>query len=206
MTVRTPRDPSGGHRRAVSARSAPGRQCGLSLVELIVFIVIVSVGIVGILGVLNLTAAKSGDPLVRKQALSIAEAMLEEVTLMPFTYCDPDDPAAATATSEAGCATPEDMASPGPETAQGESRYSTTTPFDNVNDYHGFSMAGVRDLTGTALPGLASYNVAVAVTRGGLGAANPNDVALVTVTVAGPGGESVTLSGYRARYAPNALP
>jgi len=74
-------------------------QRGLTLVELIVFIVIVSVGLAGVLLVLNTTAAKSADPVVRKQALAIAESLLEEIALMPFTYCDPDDAAAAMATT-----------------------------------------------------------------------------------------------------------
>lgn len=179
-------------------------QRGLTLIELIVFIVIVSVGLAGVLTVLNATAAKSADPVVRKQALVIAESLLEEVVLMPFTYCDPDDPAAATATSVAGCTTQESMSAPGPE--PGESRYSTTTPFDNVNDYHGLSMTGIRDLTGATIAGLEAYTATVAVSRGGLGFADPDDVALVSVTVTGPGRESVALSRYRVRYAPNALP
>ena len=182
------------------------RQRGLTLIELIVFIVIVSVGLAGVLTVLNATAAKSADPVVRKQALVIAESLLEEIALMPFTYCDPDDTAAAMAASAVACTTPESMTAPGPETGQGESRYSSTTPFDNVNDYHGFAMTGVRDLTGAAISGLEGYAASVTVARGGLGFAAPDDVALVSVTVTGPGRESVTLSRYRVRYAPNALP
>jgi MSHA pilin protein MshD len=179
-------------------------QRGLTLVELIVFIVIVSVGLAGVLTVLDVTAAKSADPVVRKQAMVIAESLLEEIALMPFTYCDPDDAAAATATSTAGCTTQENMAAPGPEA--GESRYSTTTPFDNVNDYQGFAMTGIRDLTGATITGLEAYAASVTVTRGGLGFADPDSVALVSVTVTGPGRESVTLSRHRVRYAPNALP
>ncbi len=189
-----------------NARPRPSRQRGLTLIELIVFIVIVSVGIVGILGVFNITSAKSSDPLVRKQALAVAEALLEEIELMPFTYCDPDDPAAATATSEAGCTVPESMSAPGPETSQGETRYSTTTPFDNVNDYHGFVMSGIRDLSGTAIPVLESYSASVTVTQGGLGLATTADAALVAVAVTGPGNETVTLHSYRVRSAPNSLP
>lgn len=179
-------------------------QRGLTLVELIVFIVIVSVGLAGVLMVLNATAAKSADPVVRKQALVIAESLLEEIALMPFTYCDPDDPLAGTATSAAACTTPESVAAPGPE--GGESRHSTTTPFDNVNDYHGLVMTGIRDLTGATITGLEAYAASVSVVRGGLGFADPDAVALVSVTVTGPGRESVTLSRYRVRYAPNALP
>ena len=179
-------------------------QRGMTLIELVVFIVVVSVGLAGVLSVLNATAAKSADPVVRKQSLAIAESLLEEITLMPFTYCDPDDAAAATATSTAGCTVAESMTTPGPEA--GETRYSTTAPFDNVNDYHGLAMTGIRDLSGTTVAGLESYTATVTVGRGGLGFANPDDVALVSVAVTGPGRETVTLSAHRVRYAPNALP
>jgi MSHA pilin protein MshD len=181
------------------------RERGISLVELILFILIVSIGIVGILAVLNLTAARSSDPLIRKQVLAVAEALLEEVELMPFTYCDPDDANAATATAAVvgagGCATTVEAL--GPEA--GESRYSTTSPFDNVNDYNGFSMAGIRDLSNTLIAGLGSYNASVSITNGGLGLASA-EVLLIAVTVTGPGNESATLNGYRTRYAPNSLP
>ena len=70
---------------------------GLSLVELVVFIVIVSAAVAGIIGVIDVTTRSSVDPMIHKQALAIAEAVLEEVQLQPFTYCDPDDPGAATA-------------------------------------------------------------------------------------------------------------
>ena len=56
-----------------------GRQKGLTLVELIAFIVIVSIGLTGILAVMNQTVRSSADPMARKQALSFAEAVLEEV-------------------------------------------------------------------------------------------------------------------------------
>jgi MSHA pilin protein MshD len=177
------------------------RERGVSLVELILFILIVSIGIVGILGVLNLTASKSSDPLIRKQVLAVAEALLEEIELMPFTYCDPDDANASTATSTAGCATTVEALGPEP----GESRYSTTSPFDNVNDYDGFPMNGIRDLSNTPIAGLGSYNASVSITTGGLGLASA-EVLQIAVTVTGPGNETATLYGYRTRYAPNSLP
>ena len=72
------------------------RDRGLSLIELILFIVIVSVSVVGVLAALDRTARASAEPLVIKQALAIAEALLEEVELMPFTFCDPEDAQAST--------------------------------------------------------------------------------------------------------------
>lgn len=63
-------------------------QSGFTIVELIIFIVIVSTAVAGILTVMNITTANSVDPQIRKQALSIAEALMEEASLAPYTYCD----------------------------------------------------------------------------------------------------------------------
>lgn len=190
-----------GSMRASGPNGVAGmRSRGVSLVELIVFIVIVSVGIVGILGVMNFTTRASADPLIQKQALAIAEAYLEEVLAMPYTYCDPDDPAAATAQSALGCAIPENIGVEGGETRAG------VPPFDNVSDYHGFAGAPAN-VDGTAIPTLAAYQVAIALTQQNMTNAVPAAATLrVTVTVTGPGNSTVTLDGYRIRYAPNALP
>ena len=63
-------------------------QLGFSLVELIIFIVVVSVGIVGILKVMDVSVKSSSDPMLRKQALALAESILEEV--LQKARCDPD--------------------------------------------------------------------------------------------------------------------
>lgn len=179
------------------------RPRGFTLIELVMFIVIVSIGIVGILAVLNYTTQKSADPMVRKQVLAIAESLLEEVELMPFTYCDPNDANATTATSPAGCAATAEGTTPQPAS---ETRNSATDPFDNVGDYGGFSMSGIVDITGASISGLSGYSASVGVVHpaGGLAGIASSEVLQITVTVTGPGNESVTLDGYRTRYAPNA--
>jgi len=207
-------------RRTDSAAVAGARAHGVSLVELIVFIAIISVGVAGILGVMNFTTLASAQPLPQKQALAIAEAYLEEVLAMPFTYCDPDDLNAATAESAAApngsptrCDTTREAIG-----AEGETRGSTTTPYDNVNDYNSFPAAAPStiDNPGVTITDLGSYNVTVAVvaealTAGGVtvaandGNTQPQSLR-VTVTVTGPGGVNVVLDGYRTRYSPNALP
>lgn len=93
------------HNGTVSLLRKGRRERGTTLLELIAFIAIVGVALAGVLSVLNVTAGHSADPMVRKQMLSIAESLLEEVTLQSFTYCDPTDANASTATSTAGCAT-----------------------------------------------------------------------------------------------------
>ena len=74
------------------------RQKGMTLIELIIFMVIVGVAMAGIISAINFNVRHSADPVVKKQALAIAEALLEEVELMPNFICDPDDPNVTTAT------------------------------------------------------------------------------------------------------------
>jgi len=188
----------------------PRAEHGFSLIELIMFIVIVSIAVAGVLGVLSMATRASSDPLIQKQALAIAEALLEEVQLQPFTYCDPDDPNAATALNTAGCTAggaeaigAEPSAPYGPETRTG-----ATTPFDNVNDYHNYSMSGITDITGAAITGLELYSATVSVANQALAPVPASESLLITVTVTGPPGSNTTvvLDGYRVRYAPNALP
>ena len=212
------------------------KQRGISLIELIMFIVIVSVALAGILLVMNVTTKGSADPLVHKQALAIAESLLEEVELMPFTYCDPDDPTAATATSAtvgAGACTVK-VEGIGPEAAYAnqapaETRYySATAPFDNVNDYNGCQMntgtaspgcdttgsLGIRDINNNAIGPATGYSASIAVAAltsafSGIAALDVNStpqVLLITVTVTGSDNVPVVLEGIRTRYSPRGVP
>ena len=176
-------------------------QRGLSLVELLVFIVVVGIAVGGVLSVYSLNVRSSADPMLRKQALAIAESLLEEVLAKPYTYCDPDDANAESASSPAGCATTAEAM--GPEA--GETRYDNVTPYDNVNDYNGFNMTGIVDLNNAAVPGLGGYSASVQVVQpaGAFNGIPAGETLLVTVTVTAPGNQGVSLSGYRTRYAPN---
>lgn len=174
-------------------------QRGLTLVELIVFMVVVSAALAGVLQIFVQAGASSADPMVRRQALASAEALMQEVQLMPFTFCDPNDAAVDTATAAGDCTLAEAI---GPEA--GETRYGGTQ-FDNVNDYHGFSMSGIKDISNTATTGLEGYSASVSVAAAALGSISAGGDALqITVTVTGPGGHSVSLQGWRTRHAPNA--
>jgi len=204
--------------RGQGLRSGAGRSLGLSLIELIVFMVIVSGAVIGILSVMNVTTQGSADPMVRKQALAIAESLLEEVMLMPITYCDPDDTAAATATSAASCTggtggnNDESRLALGPEGAASvggaEGRYASPR-FDNVSDYNGFSMSGsIKDITDTTITGLGAYTASVTVAQAGASPFSlPNaEVLQIDVRVqAAAAGVDITLTGYRFRYAPTSL-
>ncbi len=202
----------------------PSHQRGVSLIELIMFIVIISVAVTGVLLVMNRVTGHSADTLIRKQSLAIAESLLEEVELMPFTYCDPDDTNAANATAATAAQCPAasgvgGLETMGPETLGGtETRYAAPN-FDNVNDYHGFVMnagnGGIKDITYPANPAIAAlggYSASVSVVPQALGGIAGTDIngapqsLLVTVTVTGPDNVPVTLEGYRTRYAPRDVP
>ena len=55
------------------------REKGFTLIEVIIFIVVVGAGLAGILQVVNTTVARSADPVVVKQALTLADSILAEV-------------------------------------------------------------------------------------------------------------------------------
>jgi MSHA pilin protein MshD len=177
------------------------RSHGVSLIEVVILIVVVAIGFMALFVLQSNTVQSTVDPVVRKQALAIASSLMEEIQLRGFTFCDPDDANVYTATSAtvggSGClATVEAM---GPEA--GESRQK----FDNVNDYNGLAMTGIRDITGNTVSGLEQYSASVAVTDAAATFSLPEaDAALlITVTVTGPANVAVTLHGYRLRYAPN---
>ncbi|WP_076591656.1 PilV family protein [Herminiimonas arsenitoxidans] len=182
---------NGFHSRAVRS--------GFTLIELVMFIVIVSIAVIGILQVMNVTTKNSADPQLRKQALSIAEALLEEVSLARFTFCDPADPNAETAANAAACAVPEGV---GPENGN-------VRPFDNVNDYvaaYGVAQPiAIADVNAIGIPNLANYAATIKIVQQAFNGIPATDSLLITVSVA-YGAETITLDGYRTRYAPNLMP
>jgi MSHA pilin protein MshD len=192
----------------MSARRA---LAGLTLVELLVFILVLGIGLVAVLLAINTGVARSADPMIRKQALAAAESLLEEVALQPFTFCDPRDSYATSATSAAGCnQLTFSMDNPGNWGAlAGKSRYGSLDPvpkefFNNVADYNNFSMTGaIQDLFQQASSRLTGYGASVRVTQAGAGFGLPDaDVLRIDVSVTGSG-ETVTLTGFRFRHSPN---
>jgi MSHA pilin protein MshD len=153
-------------------------QRGISLIELIMFIVIISVALVGILLVMNQVVAHSADPLLRKQAIAVAEAMLEEIKLQSLS--------GATCTGNPAV-------------------YTNRTIATSVCDYNGYSSTGIREFTTSngVVPGLESYNIVSVVMNNTLGTFGGVPIAagsgvMITVTVADPTGVTVDVTGYRA--------
>ncbi|GAB3248859.1 type IV pilus modification PilV family protein [Chitinimonas naiadis] len=148
------------------------RQGGFTLFELLFFILIVGIAVAGVLLVYGVTAKSSGDPLVRKQALMIAESMLEEVLLQPFS---------APTGAYAG---------------------SSRTLYDHVSAYNGYSATGITTLDGVAVAGLGAYTVQVSATQPSapVGGVVASDVWVITVTVTDALGATTRLTGYRFNY------
>jgi MSHA pilin protein MshD len=187
--------------------STSARQAGLTLVEMMIFVVVIGIGLAGVLLAINNTTARSADPMIRKQALAAAESLLEEVLQQPFTYCDPRDANAPTATSSGVGANACSAANFSMDTpanwGSGKSRYGPEF-FNNVGDYNGFSTgANLDDILQQASSRLSGYGAQVTVSQAGagFGAANA-DVLRVDVRIAG-GGDSITLTGFRFRHSPN---
>jgi MSHA pilin protein MshD len=143
--------------------SASKGQRGLTLVELVLSIVIISVTGVALIAAVSTVAGRSADPMVRAQALAIAGAYLEEVSLAPL--CDPaynpDGNAATTCRSE--CTTRPCVGGCGGASFGAE---SGRADFDDVCDYDGLVDNGAHDRQGNALPELAGYRVDVSVLDG----------------------------------------
>jgi MSHA pilin protein MshD len=154
------------------------------------------VGLAGVLVAYSQTVRGSADPMLRRQALAVAEALLEEVRRAAFSWCDGQDAAAETATSAANCSIPEAM---GPEAGN-------TRPYDNVNDYQGYTMSGISDQAGQLLPGLENYRASISVQSAALGSVPASEALRIQVSVTAPDGQTYTLEGWRTRHAPNALP
>jgi len=204
------------------------RQRGVTLVELIIFIVIIGVALTAILGVMSMTTQNSADPVRRKQALILAEGLLEEVELAKFSFCDPADTETDASNPDAivksgDCKIPEAWGQAGSEPANAR-------PYDNINDYvsaagqstAAFDVSGtLRDANGNPL-NLSGYSARLTIRSAAFGPSgalvgvdNPaagvstastadNDMLRITVRIEYDG-TFLELDGYRARYAPNDL-
>lgn len=152
-------------------RTASAREAGVTLVELIVAIAIVAAGVSAVLAAYAAVATRSADAMVRQQAVAIAESYLEEISLKSFA--DPD----------------------------GTESETPRAGWDDVDDYHGLVDTGVKDQNGVAVAALSGYTVSVTVVATSALTGVPSASARrIDVSVAGPQGVQVGLSGYRTAY------
>ena len=146
------------------------RQAGATLIELVISIVIVSIAVSAVLMVMSMNVGHSADPMIRYQAVAIAEAYLEEISLKAF-------------------------ADPG-----GGDGEASRDLYDDVDDYHGLVNVGARNQFDAALPGLGDYTVSVTVTQSALPSIAASDNYLINVTVTHAANINFTLSAYRPNF------
>ncbi len=163
-------------------KSSPMLQRGISLVELIMYIVIVSVAITGILAVMDQVTRYSADPLVQKQAIAVAESLLEEIELQDFN----------SASGVTSCPT-------GPNLVTQANRASQ---YHIVCDYNGFSTTGIFSLNDStsASAVLANYTANVAITNEAFNGIAAGSAVRITVTVIDPQNNTISIDGYRTAY------
>ncbi len=201
-------------------RAGRGSAGGFTLIDVLVLIVLVGL-VAGSMTVLfSRLSAQSAESARTRQALSVATALLDEVRMMPFSYCDAQDTRARLAqravVGGTGCASTVDAL--GPEA--GESWYNAANRFDSVTDYQGFTMpgagcAGLCDAAGNLVnpagTALAGCSASVALTPAalpGLPALDADGRAQalrIDVTVTCPGVSPLTLQALRVRHAPRAV-
>ena len=106
------------------------RQGGFTLVEMIVAIVIIGVGLAGVLVAFTTTTRGSGDGLVRRQLLGIAEGLMEEALSRPY--------AAAAGGGSANC---------------------ERSAFNDLDDYNGYATTGrICSIDGSEIGNLAGVS------------------------------------------------
>jgi MSHA pilin protein MshD len=149
------------------------RETGATLIELVISIVIVAIAVSAVLGLLSSNTAHSADAMVLSQAVSIAEAYIEEVSLKSFA--DPDG-------------------------VDGPLNEPNRVDFDDIDDYDGLVDAGARDQFGNPIPALSFYTVSVAVVPSNALTGVPStDAARIDVRVQFAPSIDMSLSGYKTR-------
>ena len=61
------------------------RLSGVTLIELVVSILIIGIAVFGVLSLFMGTTTTSADPMVRAQALAIAQSYMEEIMMQPYS-------------------------------------------------------------------------------------------------------------------------
>lgn len=147
------------------------RMAGMTLIELIIAIVIVGAALAGLVAAYNRANLASADPLITQQMLAVAESMMEEVMLKPYTTDG------------------QHVAKPG-----------NRAQYTEVDHYNGYTSTGIADVGGNPIAGLGRYDVTVSVVKTTLtGIADNNNARRIQVLVRERRGQELQLTGWRTR-------
>lgn len=160
--------------------SSTMRHKGFTLIEVITTIIVVSIASAALLGVFGNLVSSSANPAIRQQAVTIAEAYMEEIRIKAY-----DDP----------------QLGPGNDTGLAEAG-ETRASYDDIRDYNSLATTEVRNQNDVAITELSDYSVTVSIENAGLNTidAVSGDALRITVTVDHPSIEPMSLVGYRANY------
>jgi MSHA pilin protein MshD len=143
---------------------------------MIIAIVVLAAAVSGILFSFTANIGRSADPMIKQQAIIIAQAYLEEALLK--SYSDPDG--GETSSCEEGA----------------RIQYDDVADYDCIND-----TAGAIDQFGGSLPGLNDYNITVNVSTANIGAPAVTARRIdVTVTHDSYASINMVLTAYRTSY------
>ena len=157
---------------------------GFTLIEIIVTLVVLAIAATSLLSLFSGTVRTSADPMIQQQAISIAEAYMEEILLRDFS-----DPQVVESGSR----------------EVGETRIN----YDDVQDYNWLGDdliqdKKVRDQNNVVIDELLDYEVEVTVVGVELGPALKKILAdnsmQIDITVTHPAISPITISAYRTNY------
>jgi MSHA pilin protein MshD len=151
------------------------RRAAFTLIEVLVTLVVISIAATALLSVFSSMVRGSADPVIQQQAITIAEAYMEEILRKSY-----EDPVVAeTGAAEIG---------------------ETRATFNDVQDYNGLPDNLVRDQNNNLIAALADYTVTVNVDN----TAVLNGVAAlqIDVSVSHALTGTIALSAFRTSYPP----
>jgi len=156
------------------------RRKSFTLVEIIAVIVILSLAIPTLLMMFTQANLNSITTESVSKASYYAEALMEEIRSKRFDENDN---------------------SPWSNSLGPDGGEVSRSDYDDVDDYNGLSDHGAHDQNGHLIAGLTSYSIDVSVVPQGFGPPSMTIAGLkIDVTVIDPGGERLTLTGYRTDY------
>ena len=153
---------------------------GFTLIEIIVTLVVLAIAATSLLSLFSGTVRTSADPMIQQQAISIAEAYMEEILLRDFSDPQGDE----SSTREVG---------------------ETRINYDDVQDYNWLGVGEtqdkkVRDQNNVVIAELLDYEVEVTVFGVELFEIPAVNSMRVDITVTHPAISPITISAYRTNY------